>query len=190
MNLEAIIIAIWLKTLAPTSDFYQRWQYGEAISKTATAYECQPGVRKVCWRGSRLELIAALGTQGYFESKFDERIQAGKCTDTECDSRVVIMDGKRHIVHLARTTWQLHNVTERSRQLWDDMVGNEFAQIANAADAAAYHLSLNRCRGNYDGMFAAMSGKGCAPTEKGKRRAAWYRREMARLRKLMVKHGR
>ena len=113
------------------------------------------------WSGRREDLAALLVTQGWWESKFAERIGAGRCRSFECDP-LVLRDGR--VLHRSRHYWQLQTSSFVPRHLWNDLVGTEYEPTTLAAHAAAVVLGegLKRC-GSVPGAISFYAGGGkCA----------------------------
>lgn len=86
------------------------------------------------WSGPPEQLVVAEIAVGWFESGFQERIQAGKCRRYECDAKYG--PGGVFLGHRSRSYWQLQR-TSFSRDYWDDMVGAEQIPTFEAARGAA-----------------------------------------------------
>ena len=117
--------------------------------------ECEP-----VWRRERSQLAAVLIVQGYFESRFAARVQAGLCRRDECDA--IALPGGR-VFHRARSYWQLHASLLVPWHEWRTLAGVEFVPTADAAYAAARVVGYgySRCD-SIDGAIAIFAtGRSC-----------------------------
>lgn len=128
--------------------------------------------------GGNPRLAALIVTTGHFESRFQDRIQAGECKRWECDSYVTRSGEVRF---RARSFFQLQRPAAASWDEWASTTGLEPENVTLAAAVAGRLLSrgLRGC-GTLDGAFGVYAGVGCrwvgAP-----RRVAMARRIESRL---------
>jgi len=96
------------------------------------------------WSGPPEKLVVAEVAVGWFESGFQERIQAGRCRKYECDAKYG--PGGVFLGHRARSYWQLQK-TSFVAPFWDDMVGSDPMPTFEAARGAARVLGAGykRC---------------------------------------------
>lgn len=102
----------------------------------ATLVDCER-----IWPGSRDELVLALVTVGYHESRFLGRIQAGKCRKDECDA---YKDALGRVRHRSRTYYQIQDTGAVTSDEWREMVGTEVWPTFVASSVAARVLSTSR----------------------------------------------
>lgn len=93
------------------------------------------------WPGSRDELVLALVTVGFHESRFLGRIQAGKCRKDECDA---YKDALGRVQHRSRTYYQIQQTGAVTSDEWREMVGTEVWPTFVATSVAARVLSTAR----------------------------------------------
>ena len=115
---------------------------------------------KPVWRRERSQLVAVLIVQGYFESRFAARVQAGRCRRDECDA--IALPGGR-IFHRARSYWQIHASPLVPWREWRTLAGIEFVPTADAAYAAARVVGHGYARcDSIDGALAIFAtGRSC-----------------------------
>jgi hypothetical protein len=198
MELVPVILA-WLLTLQPSSlenEPYDKRKarleiVAEAWGSVADEMMCDNEFAyQYCqklWKGSKVKLVVSLGTQAWHESKLAKYVQDGNCRRWECDP--VLVRDSRGVVQLdeqgdpviefrARSMFQLHASTEETRYVWHNITGSDYEAVRNAAWAMANYYRRNYCGGNIAGMFSSGSGKGCAVSPRGARRAEWYYKEL------------
>jgi hypothetical protein len=132
---------------------------------------CEP-----VWRRERSQLAAILIVQGYFESRFAARVQAGRCRRDECDA--IWLPGGR-IFHRARSYWQLHASPLVPWAEWRNLSGTELSPTSDAAYAAARVVGYgySRCD-SIDGAIAIFAtGRSCRWSHVSRR--AWMIRSIA-----------
>lgn len=108
-----------------------------------------------CWNATQQELAVLLTTKGWFETKYNKRLHAGKCYDQECDpiwKSTTDKHGKtiKTVVGWrARTSWQIHYQQFMSKEEWTEMIGDSerstYLAALNAAKILAF--GMNRCGG-------------------------------------------
>jgi hypothetical protein len=138
------------------------------------AHWCRP-----VWSGRREDLAALLVTQGWWESKFADRIGAGRCRSFECDA-LVLRDGR--VIHRSRHYWQLQTSSFVPAYLWSQLVGTEYEPTTLAAYAAAIVLGegLKRC-GSVTGAISFYAGGGKCSWNGGASRVAMFRAVKSKL---------
>jgi hypothetical protein len=152
--IEAILSALLgLPGLPPGNEALEAWNQrarviAQAIDSATLQATCSGPYRDAdwcepVWRGDRATLAAILIVQGYYESRFAERVQAGRCRRDECDA--IRLPGGR-VFHRARSYWQLHASKLLPWREWHAIAGVEFVPTADAAYAAARVLGLGRAR--------------------------------------------
>lgn len=166
-----------IKTETPEDRLIRLNTYATALDRVTERATCQGEWAvpecKPRWHGSRVELALVLAGQAFQETGLSRDVHRGTCQDYECDPRK--KDGK--VIHLARTSWQLHN-NQMIAEEWDPMVGDTQAATEAAAWAAAkmWVSSYGICGGTLEGGFAAYAGQSKTCTWSGApRRVAFYR---------------
>lgn len=116
------------------------------------------------WTGRPVELVVAEVAVGHFESGFQERIQAGKCFQWECDAKFAV--GGKFLYHRARSYWQLQR-TSFSAPSWEEMTGVELIPTYEAARAATRVLGagFKKCR-SIGGAVSWYATKDCSAADK------------------------
>lgn len=200
------VITMWLLSLVPSSfenepeiDRKARIEIvAEAFASVADEMMCEGEFDyrfcKKLWRGSYVDLILALGTQAWHESKVAAYIQAGNCRPWECDpvfvrdkrgTIVLDEDGKPITYFLARSMFQCHESTPEAREMWHLMIGNDYEAVRASTWVMASFFRRNYCGGNIAGMFSSGSGKGCAVSERGQLRYAWFLEERRNFKRMI-----
>jgi len=121
--------------------------------------------QKVCWQHEPAKLAYFITMQGWYESKFEERIHAGKCLRHECDAVFWnTPSGKKiFMYHQARTPWQLHKTFYISSEEWKSMIGTDLASTTLAATVSGRILGFtrNRCKSDLGAIGLYATGKTC-----------------------------
>lgn len=136
----------------------------EAITVSTHNRLCSEAKEKICWKEGHEKLAFYMTSMAYNESKFLERIHAGKCQTNECDPVFKWWNGQKYLAyHKAKTPWQLHKTIYVKDAEWDTMLGTDLESTLIAAYAASrvFTWSRNRCKSDIGGFALYATGKRC-----------------------------
>lgn len=139
---------------------------------TCTPTIGEDGEEKACrplWVWGRTELVAALLTMGYWESRFLRRIGDGQCRKWECDA-YKLPDGR--IAHRARGFYQVQLTGGIDLAEWKGMLGATSEQAQYTAALVSGRMLArhrHRCK-TREGMIAGYArGNVCVWNRAGNR---------------------